>query len=171
MSTFTLTLSEVAQLAEIDVRTARLWFDRRQGHFLYFDDDQLAVAGGTHRLSINTALAVCIAASLRRLGTPLTRGAAAGMTFGRTADGSPPRKHPAALYGGTDLTLLALCGDDTIKIFPVGGKTDPLDLLVHIRDGATVIVIDPIVEKIESAARAASATAGVTAPGLRARST
>ena len=140
------TLAEAAQIADLGLHTLRVWLGR--GVLELTDHDQPAPQGGVRRLSAATTLAVCIAAQLARLSAPVERAIYAGMTFAHTASGNPRRVKPGALYGAKTKTLLAL-GLDEVSIFPISAELNALEILAMIGDGATVVVIDPIVSRFE----------------------
>jgi hypothetical protein len=154
------TVAQAAELASEPAPTVRDWFaDKPRRPALFWLDDKLdraAGQGGTRYLSINTTLAVCIAAEFNHLGIPIERAAKAGLEFAFTLHGSRPRKNGHPLYGGHDLTIIALWPDDNVKIFPLGPKTKYDDVLRHMGFGgansAAMVIVDPIVERIQKAA-------------------
>lgn len=150
--------AEVAELARIPVATLRDWYNEKPGRPAQFvldpKLDEPSVPGGTRYVSPHTTLAICIAAELTRLGLPISRAAFAAMSFAHTTLGDPSRKHPAALYGGYHQTVLSVGGIEEVKIFPIGRIVAAEDFLFRISEGATAFVlVDPIVERIEKAAK------------------
>jgi hypothetical protein len=69
------------------------------------------------------------------------------MAFAHTTIGIPSRSSPAALYGGDAATVLSIDAAGHVEVFPLGARS-ALDLLVRIGDGATMLRVDPIVERV-----------------------
>lgn len=142
------TFAEVAKLAGMEPVRLRMWFER--GHFELHPDDQDADQGGIRLLTPKTTLAICIAAGLVRLGVPIARAVAAGLAFAHTKMGK--RKHPGALYDGPVITFVAIAPDEKPpRFFCLGAKSDGADAIVNIGEGATVLPLNSIVQKVEKA--------------------
>jgi hypothetical protein len=94
-------------------------------------------------------LAVAIAARLTRAGVSVPIAAKAGMTFAHTAVGNPMRAAPGALYAG--MATIILAAGDSVKIFGVGGNSDPLEMVTKVgdEDAAAFLFADPIVRRIQ----------------------
>lgn len=134
------TINKAAQIADLKPVTLHGWFKR--GLVELAPSDRPAPKGGTRYLSAPTTLAICIAARLTRLGSPVELSVLAGMKFAHTANGSPPRSSGGALYSNAP-TMIAVA-DGEVRIFPA---ETPKGILAHIEDGAVVVPIDPIVRK------------------------
>jgi len=145
------TFANAAKLAEIEPVRLRQWFER--GHFELQRGDQNADQGGIRLLTPQTTLAICIAARLVRLGVPPARAITAGLAFAHTKMGSPRRKHSAALYDGPVITFVAIPPDEKqpARFFCLGAKSDGADAIVNIGEGATILPLNSIVQKIENA--------------------
>lgn len=134
----TFTFAEAAHAADLPVATLRDWFSTRTSAFGLREGDVGAPAGGVRRLSVNTVVAVALAAALARRGVPLQQAAQAGRMF---------------LYpdGGMGPTILAVDANGNAHLCPAGHSRDHTFLEIIGEGGATFVNASCIYDRVAAA--------------------